>query len=200
MSAELRHSTFSVPRGSQKILTDRLSALLGKNRMPARGYRRGTGSSLSSSLSGLSARRGDFGKSVWKICRRRRRGRRTLTFSASISTASWQARSACISPPGNIRIFRRSRSFPMFCSLCSTPAESIIDSTRFVADEKLSRLHRGLPYATLRPCMLARRIFSAPTICSRRCGSSIRRFISGPSIIRCYAKRGPTRNWPSRSA
>ncbi len=37
----------------------------------------------------------------------------------------------------------------------------IIDATRFVTDEKLSRLHRGLPYATLRLCMLAARNFGA---------------------------------------
>ncbi len=37
----------------------------------------------------------------------------------------------------------------------------ILDFTRFVADERLSRLHRGLPYATLRPCMLAAEYFHA---------------------------------------
>jgi hypothetical protein len=37
----------------------------------------------------------------------------------------------------------------------------LVDATRFVADEKLSRLHRGLPYATLRPCMLAAEYFHA---------------------------------------
>jgi N-acyl-L-homoserine lactone synthetase len=31
----------------------------------------------------------------------------------------------------------------------------LVDSTRFVADERLSRVHKGLPYATLRLCMLA---------------------------------------------
>jgi N-acyl-L-homoserine lactone synthetase len=35
----------------------------------------------------------------------------------------------------------------------------LVDSTRFVADERLSRLHRGLPYATLRLCMLAAEYF-----------------------------------------
>jgi N-acyl-L-homoserine lactone synthetase len=35
----------------------------------------------------------------------------------------------------------------------------IVDSTRFVADERLARLHRGLPYATLRICMLAAEYF-----------------------------------------
>ena len=37
----------------------------------------------------------------------------------------------------------------------------LVDSTRFVADEALSRLHRGLPYATLRLCMLAAEHFHA---------------------------------------
>jgi N-acyl-L-homoserine lactone synthetase len=31
----------------------------------------------------------------------------------------------------------------------------LIDATRFVADEKFSRLHRGLPYVTVRLCVLA---------------------------------------------
>lgn len=37
----------------------------------------------------------------------------------------------------------------------------IIDSTRFVTDENLSRLHRGLPYATLRLCWMAVEHFNA---------------------------------------
>ena len=37
----------------------------------------------------------------------------------------------------------------------------LIDATRFVADERLSRLHRGLPYATLRLCMVAAEYFHA---------------------------------------
>ena len=37
----------------------------------------------------------------------------------------------------------------------------IIDTTHFVADENLARLHRGLPYATLRLCMLAAQYFKA---------------------------------------
>jgi N-acyl-L-homoserine lactone synthetase len=37
----------------------------------------------------------------------------------------------------------------------------LVDSTRFVADETLSRVHRGLPYATLRLCMLAAEHFHA---------------------------------------
>ena len=37
----------------------------------------------------------------------------------------------------------------------------IIDPTRFVTDESLSRLHRGLPYATLRLCRVAAEYFNA---------------------------------------
>jgi N-acyl-L-homoserine lactone synthetase len=37
----------------------------------------------------------------------------------------------------------------------------VVDATRFVADERLSRLHRGLPYITLRLCMLAAEHFGA---------------------------------------
>ena len=40
----------------------------------------------------------------------------------------------------------------------------IIDATCFVTDEKLSRLHRGLPYATLRLCMLAAQNFGADLV------------------------------------
>ena len=37
----------------------------------------------------------------------------------------------------------------------------IVDTSHFVADESHSQLHRGLPYATLRLCMLAARYFGA---------------------------------------
>lgn len=37
----------------------------------------------------------------------------------------------------------------------------LVDSTRFVSDEKFSRQYRGLPYATLRICMLAAEYFGA---------------------------------------
>jgi N-acyl-L-homoserine lactone synthetase len=39
-----------------------------------------------------------------------------------------------------------------------------IDATCFVADANLARLHRGLPYATFRLCMLAARYFSADQV------------------------------------
>ncbi len=37
----------------------------------------------------------------------------------------------------------------------------IVDPTRFVVDDKFSRLNRGLPYATIRICMLATEYFNA---------------------------------------
>jgi N-acyl-L-homoserine lactone synthetase len=37
----------------------------------------------------------------------------------------------------------------------------LVDTTRFVADERLSRRHRDLPYATLRLCVLAAEHFGA---------------------------------------
>jgi N-acyl-L-homoserine lactone synthetase len=37
----------------------------------------------------------------------------------------------------------------------------LLDTTRFVADEKLSRRYRGLPYATVRLCVLAAEYFGA---------------------------------------
>jgi hypothetical protein len=37
----------------------------------------------------------------------------------------------------------------------------LVDTTHFVADEKLSRLHRDLPYVTFRICMLAAEYFGA---------------------------------------
>ena len=56
----------------------------------------------------------------------------------------------------------------------------IIDTTHFVADDNLARLHRELPYATLRLCMLAAD-FSRPIIFWRPHALRTRRFISGPS-------------------
>ena len=40
----------------------------------------------------------------------------------------------------------------------------IIDASYAVADERIARVHRELPYATLRPCMLAARYFCADYI------------------------------------
>jgi hypothetical protein len=70
----------------------------------------------------------------------------------------------------SLRLHIASKDHPDFPSLHVFPdilqpridaGRVILDFTRFVADERLSRLHRGLPYATLRPCMLAAEYFHA---------------------------------------
>ena len=70
----------------------------------------------------------------------------------------------------SLRLHIASREHPKFPSLEVFPdvlqplldaGKVLVDSTRFVADEKLSRLHRGLPYVTLRICMLAGEYFRA---------------------------------------
>jgi hypothetical protein len=51
--------------------------------------------------------------------------------------------------------------FPDYIGPELNAGKVIIDSTRFVADERLSRMYRGLPYVTLRPCVLAAEYFGA---------------------------------------
>ncbi len=73
----------------------------------------------------------------------------------------------------SIRIHVGSREHPYFPSLEVFPdilqpeldvGKVIIDPTRFVAGETLSRLHRGLPYATLRLSMVAAEHFGADLV------------------------------------
>jgi N-acyl-L-homoserine lactone synthetase len=70
----------------------------------------------------------------------------------------------------SLRLHIASKEHPSFPSLEVFPdylqteldaGKILVDSTRFVADERLSRLYRGLPYATLRLCMLAAEYFHA---------------------------------------
>jgi hypothetical protein len=70
----------------------------------------------------------------------------------------------------SLRLHIATKEFPDFPSLHVFPdvlqplldaGKVLVDTTRFVADERLSRLHRGLPYATLRICMLAAEYFGA---------------------------------------
>jgi len=65
---------------------------------------------------------------------------------------------------GSMRLHVGSREYPDFPSLHVFPdllqpeidgGKVILDSTRFVTDAALSRVHRGLPYVTLRLCWLA---------------------------------------------
>ena len=70
----------------------------------------------------------------------------------------------------SVRIHVGSKEHPDFPSLHVFPealqphiddGKVIIDTTRFVADEAMSRLYRGLPYATLRASWLAGSYFAA---------------------------------------
>jgi hypothetical protein len=160
MSAEVRHSVFSIPRSPQKILTDRLSALLAK----------------------IECRRADTVEEREAIFRLRyqaylREGAISTNPSQRFTDADDDAENAYIfglyvdgQLASSLRIHIGSSEHPDFPSLHVFPdvlqplldaGKVIIDSTRFVADEKLSRMHRGLPYATLRPCMLAAEFFHA---------------------------------------
>ena len=69
-----------------------------------------------------------------------------------------------------IRIHVASREHPYFPTLDVFPeylrpqldaGKIIVDPTRFVADERLARIHRALPYATLRLCGMCARYFKA---------------------------------------
>ncbi len=71
---------------------------------------------------------------------------------------------------GSIRIHVGSRECPNFPSLDVFPdilrpeldaGKVIIDPTRFVTDENLARVHRGLPYAVARLCGMAAQYFNA---------------------------------------
>jgi N-acyl-L-homoserine lactone synthetase len=70
----------------------------------------------------------------------------------------------------SVRIHVASREHPYFPSLEVFPeylrplldaGKIIIDPTRFIVDERLSRIHRVLPYATLRLCGMTARYFGA---------------------------------------
>jgi N-acyl-L-homoserine lactone synthetase len=70
----------------------------------------------------------------------------------------------------SVRIHVASKAQPYFPTLDVFPeylqpeldaGKIIVDPTRFVADERLSRVYRALPYATLRLCGMAARYFAA---------------------------------------
>ncbi len=70
----------------------------------------------------------------------------------------------------SIRIHVASKEHPYFPTLEVFPeylrpeldaGKIIVDPTRFVADERLARVYRALPYATLRLCGMAARYFGA---------------------------------------
>jgi hypothetical protein len=160
MSAEVRHSAFFVPRSPQKNLTDRLSALLAK----------------------IECRRADTVEEREAIFRLRyraylREGAIPSNPSERFADVDDDDANAYVfglysdgELASSLRLHIASKDHPGFPSLQVFPdvlqplldaGRVIIDSTRFVADEKLSRKYRGLPYATLRPCMLAAEYFHA---------------------------------------
>ncbi len=74
---------------------------------------------------------------------------------------------------GSIRIHVASKDHPDFPTLEVFPdilqpeldaGKVIVDPTRFVADEDLARLHRGLPYVITRLCGMAARYFAADNL------------------------------------
>lgn len=74
---------------------------------------------------------------------------------------------------GSLRLHIGSRQYPEFPTLEVFPdvlqpeldrGKVIVDSTRFVVDENLARVHRGLPYIVLRLTMLAAEHFKADNL------------------------------------
>jgi N-acyl-L-homoserine lactone synthetase len=163
MSAEARHSTFSAPDSPQTIFTDRISGLLARIE-----YRRADSvedreaifrlrydaylreGAISPDLSKRFADRYDdavnsylFGLYVDD----------KLASSMRIQVAS-KENSASLSL----------EAFPDILKPELDAGKVIIDPNRFVADQNLSRLNRGLPYATLRLSMVAAQHFGADLV------------------------------------
>ena len=161
MSAEVRHSTFSVPRSPTENPIRSSRRTPGKDRMPARRFRRANA-------------RQSF---VFAISAYLREGAISANDTGRFTDADDEADNAYIfgfyvdgELASSVRLHIATKEHPDFPSLHVFPdvlqplldaGRVLINSTRFVADEKLSRLHRGLPYATLRPCMLAAEYFHA---------------------------------------
>lgn len=160
MSAEIRHSTFSIPETPQKALSDRLGALFSR----------------------IEYRRADSTEEREAIFRLRheaylREGAITPTQTGRFADADDEADNAYLvglyidgELASSLRLHIATKDRPDFPSLHVFPdilqsrldaGRVILDFTRLVADERLSRLHRGLPYAALRPCMLAAEHFHA---------------------------------------
>lgn len=163
MSAAIRHSSVSAHSASetsQNGLTERLTALVSR----------------------VECRRADSSEEREAIFRLRydaylREGTIAPDYSARFTDADDEADNAYIfglyidgELASSLRLHIASKEHPDFPSLHVFPdilqpridaGRVVLDFTRFVADERLSRLHRGLPYATLRPCMLAAEYFHA---------------------------------------
>ena len=160
MYAQPTGSGFSGRAGSNPSFSDSVVALLGK----------------------IDARRADSAEQREAIFRLRydayrREGVIPASPSASFSDANDRAPNAYLlglyiegKLASSIRIHVASRECPDCPTLHVFPeylqpeldaGKIIIDPTRFVADEGLSRLHVELPYATLRLCHLAAEYFHA---------------------------------------
>jgi N-acyl-L-homoserine lactone synthetase len=163
MSAEVRHSTSSVSRSTEKNLSDRIAALLAR----------------------IECRRADSVGEREAIFRLRyeaylREGAISANSSRRFSDAYDDSPNAYLfglyiddALASSIRIHVASKEHPACLSLAAFPdilqpeldaGKVIIDPTRFVADERLSRIHRGLPYATLRLCPMAAEHFRADLV------------------------------------
>jgi hypothetical protein len=160
MSAEVRHSAFSAPEAPQDDLSDRLGALFSR----------------------IEYRRADSPEEREAIFRLRhkaylREGAIAPNHTGRFADADDEADNAHLvglyidgELASSLRLHIATKVHPDFPSRHVFPdtlqprldaGRVILDFTRFVADERLSRLHRGLPYAALRPCMLAAEYFHA---------------------------------------
>jgi hypothetical protein len=160
MRADVRHSTSSVPETAPKNFSDRLAALASR----------------------IECRRADSPEDREAIFRLRykaylREGAISPNDAERFTDADDEADNAYIfglyldgELASSLRLHVGSKEHPDFPSLHVFPdvlqprlnaGRVILDITRFVADERLSRLHRGLPYVTVRPTLLAAEYFRA---------------------------------------
>jgi hypothetical protein len=158
MSAGVRHSAFLDPEPARKHFTERLADLVSR----------------------IEFRRADSPEDREAIFRLRyqaylREGAISPNDSGRFADADDEADNAYIfglyldgELASSLRLHIGSKEHPDFPSLHVFPdilqprldaGRVILDITRFVADERLSRLHRGLPYASVRPTLLAAEYF-----------------------------------------
>ena len=180
-------SSYSVPcRNEDKALVENSNIGIGNGAADLIGSRKSKELSFSDHVTGLLARsdyrRADSGEEREAIYRLRytaylREGAISADFSGTFSDAYDETDNAYLfglyvdnQLASSLRLSAASREQPDFPSLEVFPeylqpeldaGKVLIDSTRFVADERLSRLHRGLAYATLRLCMVAAEYFGA---------------------------------------
>ncbi len=163
MSAEVTRSAFSDRAGEESSFSDRVAQLLAR----------------------IDCRRADSGEQREAIFRLRyqaylREGAISPNSSGTFSDPYDETPNVYLfglyiddELASSIRIHVASKEHPACLSFEAFPdilqpeldaGKIIIDPTRFVADENLSRLHRGLPYATLRLSMVAAEHFRADLV------------------------------------